>query len=91
MNTLPADPIAVRRARRTAARQLGFLIHAAVFLVVNLALLAVLIGSGRPVSHAWPLAGWGLGLAIHALVALAPLWRLRDALIARALHRQARG
>lgn len=89
MNDLPADPIAVRRARRTAARQLGFLIHAAVFLVVNLALLAVALGTGRPAGRVWPLAGWGLGLAIHALVAFAPLGRLHDALVARALRRQA--
>lgn len=59
------------------------------FLVVNLALAAFADEAGRR-GHGWPLAGWGLGLAIHALVVFAPIWRLRDALVARALRRQGR-
>lgn len=78
-----------RQARRAAGRKLGFLIHAAVFVLVNGALLAANVstgGHGR-VWAAWPLLGWGLGLAIHGLVAYGPIEGLRRRLVARELER----
>ncbi|MFM7331569.1 MAG: 2TM domain-containing protein [Brachymonas sp.] len=53
-----------RLARRRAGAKLGWFIHAAVFVCVNTLLLFLSFLSGK----AWavfPLAGWGLGLAIH--------------------------
>ena len=56
-----------RLARRRAGAKLGWYIHAAVYLLVNLG-LAALAWSGGRAWHLYPLAGWGLGLAIHGLV-----------------------
>jgi len=57
-----------RIARKRASAKLGFYIHAAVFLAVNLALFAI-NGALTPSYrwHVWPLGGWGIGLAFHAL------------------------
>jgi hypothetical protein len=74
------DPL-LRRARRRVAMKTGFLIHALVFTLVNLGLFMLneAIG-GRHWSH-FPLAGWGLGLAIHGIVIVINLagdgWRER--------------
>jgi hypothetical protein len=63
----------LRRARRRVGMKTGFLVHLGVYVLVNLGLVAMnLLGSDRP-WHWWPLAGWGLGLAIHGLVTLANL------------------
>ena len=60
-----------RRARRRVRMQRGWYIHALVYLIVIGSLwLAWAVGaSGR---YTWPLPptlGWGLGLAIHGIVA----------------------
>lgn len=57
-----------RRARRRVQMKLGFLTHLLVFVCVNAGLwvISTVTGTGR--WHVWPLAGWGLGLAIHGLV-----------------------
>ena len=61
------DP-ALRAAHRRAGAKMGFLIHLAVFVVVNtgLVLLDFLALRWHGFSI-WPLAGWGLGLAVHGL------------------------
>lgn len=58
-----------RIARRRAGAKLGLYIHAGVYVAVN-AFLAVVQMRSTPEIHwnLWPLAGWGLGLAIHAAV-----------------------
>jgi len=56
-----------RQARRRVNQKMGFYIHATVFVVVNLGLAALSWAGGRS-WHLWPLAGWGLGLAIHGIV-----------------------
>ncbi len=55
------------RARRRVGRQLGFYIHALIFVLVNLGLYAAgeLTGKPRTPVVLW---GWGLGLLIHGLV-----------------------
>jgi len=60
-----------RIARRRAGAKLGLYIHAAVYIAVN-AFLALVQAQTTPQVHwnLWPLAGWGLGLAIHATVVL---------------------
>lgn len=60
-------------ARRRVKQKMAFYIHATVFVLVNLGLAALnLLGGGRS-WHLWPLAGWGLGLAIHGFVTFASL------------------
>lgn len=59
-----------RRARRQVARKMGFLIHLAVFMAVNLGLILLRTARGDSPVVLWPMAGWGLGLAIHGLVTL---------------------
>lgn len=56
-------------ARRRAGMQMGWLIHAAVFVAVNGLLATLSFGSGRNWAI-YPFFGWGLGLAIHGLVVL---------------------
>ena len=58
-------------SRRRAGAKLGLYIHAAVYIAVN-AFLALVQAQTTPQVHwnLWPLAGWGLGLAIHATVVL---------------------
>lgn len=65
-----ADPEAVLRkqAKRRVGMKMGFYTHALVYVLVNLGLFAINSWKGGPVWAVWPLAGWGLGLAIHGVV-----------------------
>jgi hypothetical protein len=63
--SLTADALE-RLARRRAHAKMGWLIHALVYVCVNAGLAAVAWYTGRT-WHLYPLAGWGLGLAIHGL------------------------
>jgi 2TM domain len=56
------------RAERRVRRKMGFYIHAFVFVVVNIGLYAINSVSGEPRWSHFAMWGWGLGLAIHALV-----------------------
>jgi hypothetical protein len=57
-----------RIARKRAGAKLGWFIHAAVFVVVNLSLFAMSqYAFGTRQWSAGPLFGWGLGLALHGL------------------------
>lgn len=57
-----------RIARRRASAKLGFLIHASVYFIVNLALFTINDHVTPSYSwHLWPLGGWGIGLAFHGL------------------------
>lgn len=56
-------------ARKRAGMRLGWILHAGIFVAVNLLLATLSMLSGR----AWaiyPFLGWGLGLAIHGIVVL---------------------
>jgi hypothetical protein len=75
-------------ARRRAGHRLGFLIHAAVFGAVNLALIAVNLVTTP--THPWavfPLLGWGLGLLMHGMAALGVFGRMHAPLLERELAR----
>ncbi|WP_395689839.1 2TM domain-containing protein [Caenimonas koreensis] len=62
------DPNDIDRiARRRAGMKMGFFIHAAVYIVVNL-MLAVLSAMSERSWAIFPALGWGLGLAIHGVV-----------------------
>lgn len=72
-----------RIARRRANAKFGFFIHLAVFICVNAFLLAVNLAT-QP-NTPWfrfPLAGWGLGLAVHGLTVFLPDLGLRERLVA---------
>jgi hypothetical protein len=56
-----------RLARKRAGAKLGWYIHATVYLLVNLLLVALSVSSGRHWA-VFPLLGWGLGLAVHGAV-----------------------
>lgn len=68
-----------RIARRRAGAKLGLAIHATAFVAVN-AFLALVRLQTTPEMHwnLWPLAGWGIGLAIHSVVVLATASGLRE-------------
>jgi 2TM domain len=57
-----------RIARKRAGAKLGWYIHAAVYVVVNLALFAASqYGFGQRPWSVIPVLGWGLGLALHGI------------------------
>jgi hypothetical protein len=56
-----------RLARKRAGAQMGWYIHALVFVVVNTALAAMAALQGR-YGAMLPALGWGLGLAVHGVV-----------------------
>jgi hypothetical protein len=68
--TTASDPALERRARRRVGLKMGFLVHLSVYVLVNAGLLLLSLGRGGPTWQLYPLAGWGLGLAIHGLVTL---------------------
>ena len=54
-------------AKNRAIAKLGFYIHAAVYVVVNVILALInLITAPQNIWFIWPLLGWGIGLAAHA-------------------------
>jgi hypothetical protein len=73
-----------RLARRRAGAKMGWYAHATVYVLVNLGLAALALANGRH-WYAYPLLGWGLGLAIHgaAVWLLAPGAGWRERLVER--------
>ncbi len=59
-----------RMAHQRASRKMGWYIHAFVYIVVNLGLMALSAMSGKHWAI-FPAFGWGLGVAIHGLVVFA--------------------
>ena len=58
-----------RLAHKRAGTRMGLVVHATVYLLVNLGLWGIALATG----HLWaifPTLGWGLGLAVHAAVVL---------------------
>ena len=55
-----------RLARKRANAKLGWLMHASIYLTVNAFLMALSLWQGKAWA-AFPLLGWGLGLAIHGI------------------------
>ena len=73
MTSQPVPDDIRSRARRRVGMKMGFAIHAFVYAIVNLGLFAINALSGGGRWHLWPLAGWGLGLAIHGIVTFVAL------------------
>lgn len=61
----PTDSIE-RLARRRAGAKMGWFIHALVYVCANSG-LALIAWHRSSIWALYPLAGWGLGLAIHGL------------------------
>ncbi len=53
-------------ARRRAKAKVGWLLHATIYFVVNLGLVALSFATGRHWAL-FPLLGWGFGLLMHGL------------------------
>jgi hypothetical protein len=59
-----------RLAHKRAGAKLGWYVHAAVYVVVNLVIFALSShGFGSRPWSVFPLLGWGLGLALHGISA----------------------
>ncbi|MBA2963656.1 MULTISPECIES: 2TM domain-containing protein [Ramlibacter] len=56
-----------RLARRRAGAKLGWMIHATVFVAVNLLLAFLSASSGRGWAI-YPALGWSIGLAVHGVL-----------------------
>lgn len=67
--TTPLSPDQIDRlARKRAGAKLGWYTHAAVYVLVNLALFALSDqGFGQRRWSVFPLIGWGVGLALHGV------------------------
>jgi 2TM domain len=63
----PQDRQLERLARKRAGAKMGWYIHAAVYIAVNLLLATLSAMSGRGWA-VYPAVGWGIGLAVHGLV-----------------------
>lgn len=60
-------------ARRKVEARIGFFIHLTVFVLVNAGLIVInLLTSPENLWFFWPLAGWGIGVAAHALGVFLP-------------------
>jgi 2TM domain len=55
-----------RIARKRANAKLGWFMHASIYLIINTFLVGLSLWHGRAWA-AFPLLGWGLGLAIHGV------------------------
>ena len=77
-----------RIARRRVRARIGLYIHATAYVAVN-GLLALAQSQATPGIHwsLWPLAGWGIGLAIHAAVVLLGQSGLRERMEADELRK----
>jgi len=73
-----------RLARRRAGAKMGWYVHAFVYVLVNLGLVAISAANGRSWAM-YPLMGWGLGLLIHGAVIwfIAPGGGFYDKLVER--------
>lgn len=66
-----------RRAERLRAAELmGLRVHLAAYIGVQILLIAIWALTGAGYQWFWfPLVGWGIGIAIHAVVVLRPRTR----------------
>ena len=60
-----------QKARDRVGAKLSFLVHLAVYIAVNVFLVAInLLSTPEHLWFYWPLLGWGIGLLIHGAVVL---------------------
>lgn len=68
---------AYRQAHKRAEVLQGLYVHLLVFAVINAGLFGINLltrGEGGVWWFQWPLLGWGVGLLVHLLVTLAPVF-----------------
>ena len=59
---------AYKRAKKRVEAKLGFYIHLAVYIVVNILLIIInLSTSTEYLWFKWPLIGWGIGVFFHGI------------------------
>lgn len=59
---------AYQKAKRRAEAKIGFYIHLAVYVGVNILLIIInLSTSPQHIWFMWPLLGWGIGLFFHGM------------------------
>ena len=59
---------AYQKAKKRVEAKIGFYIHLAVYVGVNILLIIInLVTSSEYLWFKWPLIGWGIGLFFHAL------------------------
>jgi hypothetical protein len=59
---------AYKKAKKRAEVKIGFYIHLAVYIAVNIVLVAInLRTSPQYIWFKWPLIGWGIGVFFHAM------------------------
>ena len=63
-----------REARKRVRRRMRFVRHALVYIVVVSSLLLIDALNGGGWWFYWPMIGWGIGLLIHILVVVAPVF-----------------
>jgi hypothetical protein len=68
-----AEDLLEARARRRGGIRMGFYIHAFVFVLVNGGLWLIDLAGGGPRWAVFPMLGWGVGLAVHGIVAIVSL------------------
>ena len=67
------DDPRLREARKHVENLKAFYIHGIVFIVVMSGLFVINVATGGPWWVHWPLLGWGIGLAGHALTLFKPM------------------
>ena len=59
---------AYQRAKKRVEAKIGFYIHLAVYVVVNILLIIINLNTSTQYFwFKWPLIGWGIGVLFHAL------------------------
>jgi len=59
---------AYQRAKRRAEAKIGFYIHLAVYVGVNILLIIINLSTSRQyIWFIWPLLGWGIGVFFHGM------------------------
>jgi hypothetical protein len=59
---------AYQKAKKRVEAKIGFYIHLAVYIVVNIILIIInLRTSPEYIWFKWPLIGWGIGVFFHAM------------------------
>jgi hypothetical protein len=69
------EQVRYEEAKQRVSEIKGFYQHLAVYVVINAGLVAInLLTSPRYLWFVWPLLGWGIGVALHALTTFGGLW-----------------
>ena len=69
------EQVRYEEAKKRVSEIRGFYHHLAAYVVINAALVLInLLTSPRDLWFMWPLLGWGIGVALHALSVFGGLW-----------------